>query len=267
MARKTISWGDGSGDNIYLDYNASSGDQTVTVSSDANTGLSARTKTITFATTTGSPAVTQTLTLTQASHLLLHVNKTFRGSTSDAVVTDFRLFDPSMPYWVLLYYAPDKVSSSTYMTALQCQKMVGTTRRGIWCYSTNNTAQRGIGCAAYGSPLSYVLNKRTKQMMTGSSASTFSNVTGYVFPFALMRNGSSLYYYDAGAGAWQRLFDITEHDSPLVVGARLDDSDGTTLSEPYSISSSAKLNLELHTYTQGTTEYETYRQAFYAQYE
>lgn len=47
MATTTIGWGDGSGDNIYLTYPSASGDQTVSVSSDANTGA-ARTKTVTF---------------------------------------------------------------------------------------------------------------------------------------------------------------------------------------------------------------------------
>ena len=64
MGRTTISWGDGSGDNIYLDYNALEGTQTVTVSSDANSGSSSRTKTITFS-TTGATPVTQTLTVIQ----------------------------------------------------------------------------------------------------------------------------------------------------------------------------------------------------------
>ena len=48
MAVTTIPWGDGSGDNIYLTYPSASGDQTVLVSSDANTGSTDRTKTITF---------------------------------------------------------------------------------------------------------------------------------------------------------------------------------------------------------------------------
>lgn len=60
MATTTIPWGDGSGDNIYLNYPSASGDQTVQVSSDANTG-SARTKTVTFA----AGNVTQTLTVNQ----------------------------------------------------------------------------------------------------------------------------------------------------------------------------------------------------------
>lgn len=60
MATTTIPWDDGSGDNIYLTYSSASGDQTVEVSSDANTG-SARTQTVTF--TAGS--VVQILTVNQ----------------------------------------------------------------------------------------------------------------------------------------------------------------------------------------------------------
>lgn len=60
MATTTIPWDDGSGDNIYLTYSSASGDQTVEVSSDANTG-SARTKVVTF--TAGN--VSQALTVNQ----------------------------------------------------------------------------------------------------------------------------------------------------------------------------------------------------------
>lgn len=62
MATTTISWGDGSGDNIYLTYPSASGDQTVEVSSDANTG-SARSKVVTF--TSGVGSITQQLTVSQ----------------------------------------------------------------------------------------------------------------------------------------------------------------------------------------------------------
>ena len=54
MARTTIPWGDGSGDNIYLDYDAATGSKTVAVSSDANTGA-ARTKIVTFSASGVSP--------------------------------------------------------------------------------------------------------------------------------------------------------------------------------------------------------------------
>lgn len=62
MAVTTISWDDGSGDNIYLTYPSASGDQTVTVTSDANAGA-ARTKTVNFT----ASGITRTLTVNQAA--------------------------------------------------------------------------------------------------------------------------------------------------------------------------------------------------------
>lgn len=65
MATTTIPWGDGSGDNIYLTYSASQGDQTVLVSSDANAGSTDRTKTITFTASHHGTTDTKTLTVVQ----------------------------------------------------------------------------------------------------------------------------------------------------------------------------------------------------------
>lgn len=65
MAVTTIPWGDGSGDNIYLTYPSASGDQTVTVTSDANTGASSRSKDITFSVTAGGTTISRTLTVVQ----------------------------------------------------------------------------------------------------------------------------------------------------------------------------------------------------------
>ena len=53
MATTTIPWNDGSGDNITLTYPAASGNQTVLVSSDANTTGVERTKNIVFTVTEG----------------------------------------------------------------------------------------------------------------------------------------------------------------------------------------------------------------------
>lgn len=64
MATTTIPWGDGSGDNIYLTYSASQGDQTVLVSSDANGGA-ARTKDITFSVNVGGTVISRVLTVLQ----------------------------------------------------------------------------------------------------------------------------------------------------------------------------------------------------------
>lgn len=65
MAVTTIPWGDGSGDNLYLTYPSASGDQTVTVTSDANAGASSRSKNITFSVTAGGTTISRTLTVVQ----------------------------------------------------------------------------------------------------------------------------------------------------------------------------------------------------------
>jgi len=65
MAVVTIPWGDGSGDNIYLTYPSASGDQTVEMSSDANTGSIDRTKSITFTASHHGTSSSKILTVTQ----------------------------------------------------------------------------------------------------------------------------------------------------------------------------------------------------------
>lgn len=59
-----IEWGDGSGDKITFTYSAASGNQTILVSSAANTGYSDRTKTVTISASGATPV---TLTITQSS--------------------------------------------------------------------------------------------------------------------------------------------------------------------------------------------------------
>ena len=63
----TIPWGDGSGDNIYLTYAASEGNQTVQITSDAHTGYEDRTKAINFQVSAGGTTITRTLTVTHSS--------------------------------------------------------------------------------------------------------------------------------------------------------------------------------------------------------
>lgn len=65
---KTISWGDGSGDNILISYSATSGDQSLQISSDPNNTSSARTKSVTIATIAtkpGEPPIVKTISITQ----------------------------------------------------------------------------------------------------------------------------------------------------------------------------------------------------------
>ena len=60
-----IGWNDGSGDNIYLSYSASEGNQTVTITSDAHTGYVERTRDITFSATAGGTTISRVLTVVQ----------------------------------------------------------------------------------------------------------------------------------------------------------------------------------------------------------
>ena len=86
MATTTIPWGDGSGDNIYLTYSSASGNQTVGVTSDANTG-DARSKVITF--TSGVGNITQSLTVNQESGLsgIPYIRNTSLGAYIDTGIT------------------------------------------------------------------------------------------------------------------------------------------------------------------------------------
>ena len=60
-----IGWNDGTGDNIYLSYSASEGNQTVTITSDAHTGYIERTRDITFSATAGGTTISRVLTVVQ----------------------------------------------------------------------------------------------------------------------------------------------------------------------------------------------------------
>lgn len=86
---KTIEWDDGSGDNIYLTSNASEGNQTISISSDANTGYSDRTKMIIFTTTSGSPIVSATLTVTQSSKNIIIITYNDTAITQNDVAVGY----------------------------------------------------------------------------------------------------------------------------------------------------------------------------------
>ena len=92
MAVTTIPWGDGSGDNIYLTYPSASGDQTVTVTSDANAGASSRSKDITFSVTAGQTTISRTLTVVQsaASGVLTIITRNGVASMDNAAVVGYK---------------------------------------------------------------------------------------------------------------------------------------------------------------------------------
>ena len=80
MATTEIAWGDGSGDKIYITSDAFAGDQSILVSSDANTGA-ARSKVVTFSAVGVSPV---TLTINQDAGSRLPAGYT----ELDYVITD-----------------------------------------------------------------------------------------------------------------------------------------------------------------------------------
>lgn len=117
MATTTIPWDDGSSDNIYLTYSSASGDQTVQVSSDANTG-SARTRVITFTATGTTP---KSLTISQdgapvPTTVKLIPSRYWRSSTTYVTVAN-----PDNMY--------ADISSSNYAT-------LSSTRRSTEAYYT-----------------------------------------------------------------------------------------------------------------------------------
>lgn len=84
--RTTIPWGDGTGDNIYLDYTAASGSQTILVSSDANVGYVTRTKDITFSASGISSVV---LTVSQTGKDITIITRNDVASTANDVAVGY----------------------------------------------------------------------------------------------------------------------------------------------------------------------------------
>lgn len=84
--RTTIPWGDGSGDNIYLDYTAASGNQTILVSSDAYAGYIARTKDILFSASGISSVV---LTVSQTGKDITIITRNDVASTANDVAVGY----------------------------------------------------------------------------------------------------------------------------------------------------------------------------------
>lgn len=102
-----IAWGDGTSDKIYLTRNASEGNQTVTVTSDANTGA-ARSKTVTFSASGTNPV---TLTVNQdAGRQKKEATISADISSYDTVNIAYKSIDESNP--IENAYADS--SSSTY---------------------------------------------------------------------------------------------------------------------------------------------------------
>ena len=81
-----IAWGDGTGDKIYITGTASEGNQTLSISSDANTGYLDRTKTLTFS---ASGADSVTLTVTQSSKSITIITYNDKAITRNDVAVGY----------------------------------------------------------------------------------------------------------------------------------------------------------------------------------
>ena len=84
-----IGWNDGTGDNIYLSYSASEGNQTVTITSDAHTGYVERTKDITFSATAGGTTISRVLTIVQQGKDITIITRNDVASTENNVAVGY----------------------------------------------------------------------------------------------------------------------------------------------------------------------------------
>ena len=84
-----VSWGDGTGEKIYLSYTASEGNQTVSVTSDAHTGYINRSKDITFTATAGGTTISQTLTVIQSGKDITIITRNDVAMTQNDVAVGY----------------------------------------------------------------------------------------------------------------------------------------------------------------------------------
>jgi len=81
-----IAWGDGTSDKLYFSATASEGNQTVSVSSDANAGYNDRTKVVTFSASGVTPV---TLTVTQSSKNIIIITRNDTAMTENDVAVGY----------------------------------------------------------------------------------------------------------------------------------------------------------------------------------
>ena len=84
-----VPWNDGTGENIYLTYGASEGNQIIQVSSDAHTGYINRTKDIVFSVSTGSNTITATLTVVQSGKNFTIITRNDTAMTENSVAVGY----------------------------------------------------------------------------------------------------------------------------------------------------------------------------------
>ena len=206
MATTTIPWGDGSGDNIYLTYSSASGDQTVEVSSDANTG-NARTKVVTF--TAGN--ATQTLTVNQERGPQQHTLTKYPSSidTVNTVVSS----------WSSSYPASNGYTSATSSTEARANLVTGSRAETFvyWKFDLSSIPDdatidsvelkvKAISQASSVTPTSYLVvcdgtTQKGSVSNTTNSLQTYTLDTGSGWTGASIKNLSLLFYSKRGTSS------------------------------------------------------------------
>ncbi len=131
MAITTIPWGDGSGDNIYLSAPSQTGDQSVSVTSDPNTGA-ARSKVVTFSASGVSPV---TLTINQAAGQVSPVFYNHLEFDGTAYIDTDITPDALASYRVVLGWEKTKAAQRIFLTRSANSTLVG----AILGSTTNST--------------------------------------------------------------------------------------------------------------------------------
>ena len=84
-----VSWNDGTGDKIYLSYEASEGNQMVTITSDAYTGYINRSKDIVFSISAGGTTISRTLTVIQSGKDITIITRNDVAMTENDVAVGY----------------------------------------------------------------------------------------------------------------------------------------------------------------------------------
>lgn len=229
MATTTIPWGDGSGENIYLTYSSASGNQTVQVTSDANTGA-ARSKIVNFA--TGN--IIRQLTVNQEagispgdisryvqSGLILHMDGIEKGNVTDVwksyvgdyqfanhgatFNTDHVLFDGSDDYLDNSDFEPPSVAVGTIEV---CYSSDDITTTRLLFYPKNIAAAIAMGYYSSRWIWRYNSNGRRYIPLNAFGTTSVNNSRGISNGSAMSASGND---YWGGAGSASSVNRIGSH--------------------------------------------------------
>lgn len=158
---------------------------------------------------------------------LLDVDQVFTGTTSEAIVTDYKLLTDEMPEWTLLTYCPNDSSSTINVQRCAIHCMYETSPYPGFVRQTQSN-KVGMGFEIRGSSV-YYMNKNNKGFAT---TNTNAYTTSSEVPVAISKSNNVIYYsFDGITYTPLNGFTITKIDCPLVIGAKRQNNG--TLVQPY----------------------------------